>query len=270
MDEFELNPIGEETDGGEQENEDLHEDEGTVSEDEGASEEGKSEEADDAGRQTQKQSREFNAAMRAARQRAEKETAERLSAANDRRIADMRIPNPEKPGEYFGSMEDLDTYSKNLRRAQAEERAKREKRPLQEIIDEDENREWMRRKREEETLGSKSKGNDSFVVEDIKDFRNRYPDVDILKLESNASFRRFAGSRYGKEPLGDLYEDYLEVVGEAKRSASVRKEEKRARGSGGGSGSAPALSSSQKAALKRWNENNPDMKMTEKEFLERG
>ena len=104
----------------------------------------------------------------------------------------------------------------------------------------------------------------------VAEMRERYPHVDILRLEQNSAFRRFAGSRYGKESLAQLYEDYSGLVAEAEKSAEVKAEAKRSRLTGGSNGGrGGALSSSQRDALRRWNDSNPDMKMTEKEFLER-
>ena len=104
----------------------------------------------------------------------------------------------------------------------------------------------------------------------VAEMREKFPHVDILRLEQNSAFRRFAGSRYGKESLAQLYEDYTGLVAEAEKSAEVKAEAKRSRLTGGSSGGrGGALSSSQRDALRRWNDSNPDMKMTEKEFLER-
>ncbi len=100
---------------------------------------------------------------------------------------------------------------------------------------------------------------------------DRFPDVDIDRLDKNSSFRRFAGSRYGKESLADLYESYRDIVEGAEKAASYKSAAKAARTTGGSSGkSAGALSSDQRETLRRWNESNPDMKMSEKEFLLRG
>ncbi len=105
----------------------------------------------------------------------------------------------------------------------------------------------------------------------VAEMRERYPQVDIIRLEQNPAFRRFAGSRYGRESLAQLYEDYSALVGEAEKAAEVKAEAKRSRNTGGSGGgkSAGVLSAGERESLRRWNESNPDMKMTEKEFLER-
>ena len=120
---------------------------------------------------------------------------------------------------------------------------------------------------EEETLPQRSLDTVDFHLMEMKD---RFPDVNIRQLEKNSSFRRFAGSRYGKESLADLYESYKDIVGGAEKAASQKVAAKASRSTGGSSGkSAGALSSDQREALRRWNEANSDMKMSEKEFLGR-
>lgn len=109
------------------------------------------------------------------------------------------------------------------------------------------------------------------IAAHVAEMRERFPQVDIIRLEQNAAFRRFVGSRYGKESLAQLYEDFSALVGEAERAASAKAEARHSRDTGGSGGgkSAGALSGGEREALRRWNEANPDMKMSEKEFLER-
>ncbi|MBQ8264175.1 MAG: hypothetical protein IJY96_05295 [Oscillospiraceae bacterium] len=276
MDDFEFNPIGEEADGGELENEDQRED---IQDEEGSEGSGAGEGADvkaaeDAARQEAERARKFNASMKAARLAGEKAAEERLSKAHSQRVANMRLPNPEKPGEYFSTLEEMEEYSKKYRLSQAEQRAKREKRSVDEIIEEDENRAFITAQRKAAAAAEKAPAKEdrsSTLASHIKEMRERYPDVDIVKLEQNTSFRRFAGSRFGRESLADLYEAYSELMGSAAEAAAVKAKSKTERATGGSTGrSSGTLSTAQKAALQRWNENNPDMKMTEKEFLERG
>ncbi len=112
---------------------------------------------------------------------------------------------------------------------------------------------------------------DNPIAAHVEEMGRRFPNVDIIKLDGNPAFRRFAGSRYGKESLADLYEAYTELVSKAEMAASAKSSGKASRATGGSSGkSGSALNVAQRAALQRWNESNPDMKMTEKEFLQRG
>lgn len=62
-------------------------------------------------------------------------------------------------------------------------------------------RESERRSREEEQM--------RFIAEDACEFARRYPEADLAGLDASESFRRFCGSRYGREPLSELYADYL-------------------------------------------------------------
>lgn len=222
----------------------------------------------------QRSAREFNAAMAAARRRAEKDTEARVSRQYDEDIAGYRIPNPAKPGTYFSSKKDLEDYSEALRRADAQQRAKAQGRSVEDVMEEDADRAFIRAQRaaagKAEEERKKQQERDSFIAADVEDFQSRYPDVDIASVDSNPAFRRFVGSRYGKEPLANLWGDYVALVGETAAQQRAESSDRRSRSTGYGSGgAAPALTSTQRAELKRWNEENPEMAMTEKEFFER-
>ena len=108
-----------------------------------------------------------------------------------------------------------------------------------------------------------------FIRRDAEEFRRQYPDVDLRELDADPLFRLFCGSRYGREPLADLYGDYLaltEQAGLAQRRRESRYE--RATGSGG-SGGGEALTAAEQRELNEWNKAYPQMKMTAKEFLSR-
>ena len=232
--------------------------------------------AGDANRQEEKQKHAFNAAMAAARRKAEKETEERMSRQIDDDIRDQRIPNPTKPGTYFGSMAELKEYSGALRRADAEERAQKQGRSAEEILQEDDDKAFLRdlKKREETSRKAEEAKNRQreFIARDIESFTEKYPEVDIEALDANKAFRRFAGSRYGKEPLADLYADYVDIVGETKAAEAARRADRAERSTGGGHSGAVSgqLSTEQRSRLEAWNRANPDMKMSEAEFLRRG
>lgn len=109
-----------------------------------------------------------------------------------------------------------------------------------------------------------------FVENDVADFLRRHPEMagaDILGLIQNQQFRRFCGSRFGRESLAALYEDFMAVVGSAAEAALERAANRRERSTGHGGGNAAVLSPAQKEALDRWNAANPEMKMSAKEFL---
>ena len=262
----ELNPT---LSGGEQADVDLQ-DQGTDVEAQGEGQGEAKPAADSAGQQQ----REFNAAMAAARRRAEKDTAEKMARQMDEDIAAMRIPNPAKPGSFFTGKKDLEEYSGALRRADAERRAKAENRSVEDVLEDDEDRAFIRQQRaamaKVEAANKQKQERDAFIASDIADMQRRHPDVDIAALDNNPAFRKFAGSRYGKEHLADLYEDFVSVVGNASAAAAARTGDRAERstghGSGGGGGT---LTAAQRAALKEWNDDHPEMRMTEKEFLER-
>ena len=275
MDNYEeFNPIGDQTDGGELENEDQREDiqDEKGSDDSGAGEGADDEPAGDAARQEAESTRKFNASMKAARQSGEKAGEERANKAHAQRIANIRMPNPEKPGSYFETVEEMEAYAANFRRSQAEARAKREQRSVEEILEEDENRAYLAKKRKEEAAKAKAHSEPdtgATMRAHVAEMRERYPDVDILKLEQNQNIIRFCGSRYGKESLADLYEAYIEIMGGAEKAAAAKAQSKAQRSTGGSTGKpGGTLTAAQRAELKRWNDNNPDMRMTEKEFLD--
>lgn len=109
-----------------------------------------------------------------------------------------------------------------------------------------------------------------FLAEDAREFARRFPGVDLSKLDATESFRRFCGSRYGRESVADLYADYLEVAGSALRAAQIRSESRRARSTGSGSsGSYEALNARQQDELDAWNRAFPQMKMSAREYLGR-
>lgn len=112
----------------------------------------------------------------------------------------------------------------------------------------------------------------SFVERDARDFAAKYPAFDshaMAKLESNAEFLRFCGSRFGKEPLAELYGAFCALVAGVEQAAIARAANRRARSTGGGTAGGSILSPMQKAALDAWNAEHPEMAMTAKEFLKR-
>ena len=85
--------------------------------------------------------------------------------------------------------------------------------------------------------GAEAAGEDDFVAGDYEDFTQRFPDTDLRELEENGMFLRFCGSRYGRESLADLYEDFLEITRAVWEAAVQSTEDKRSRSTGtGGAG----------------------------------
>ena len=110
---------------------------------------------------------------------------------------------------------------------------------------------------------------EEFAARDLQDFVERYGDVNVNDLMMNGSFCRFCGSRLGSEPLAQLYEDYLAVTGDAGTAALTRAMSRRSRSTGGGTAQGRVLTPEQRRELERWNEENPELAMTAREFLER-
>ena len=111
-----------------------------------------------------------------------------------------------------------------------------------------------------------------FIQRDVADFVARHPGFgpdELSALENNSRFRLFCGTRFGREPLSELYEDYVSVVGSAGKAAVSKAERRAARSTGGGSAAGGALTPAQRDVLNEWNAEHPEMKMTAKEFLRR-
>ena len=155
-----------------------------------------------------------------------------------------------------------------------ESEARQKGKSVEELEEERENRSWLARKRQEEKVQKEAmealERQKAFVRSDLDQFLKKFPDVDPAKLEQNAKFRKFAGRRLYREPLAELYADFVDLVSDAERSAVERAAGKSARSTGGGQGGGmELLTSAQREALEEWNRDNPDMRMTAKEFLGR-
>ncbi len=277
MDQHE-NPITEQEktelqDGGQEESVDLRET-GAEETGEGAETTGgdkPAEEPDNGGRERQQQKRSDNHLAKVARLRAQRETEERINREVDAEIAAMGLVNP-YTNQPIRTRAQLNEYSAAAQEAQIRERAEQEKRPAAEIRREMEDRRLADQKRSEDAKKKSEQDAEdrrkAFLQADAADFMDRYPDVDIMTLQQNKTFREFCGSRFGSEPLGDLYESYLRLFGKA--AEGKLKESKAARGVGSGTGTAGSgLTAKQQRELDEWNRANPDMKMTAKEFLNR-
>ena len=236
-------------------------------------------ESDGADRNEHHQTREDNAAAKAARLRATREAEAKAAkmqaeakAEADRRIQAAGVINP-YTGKPFSSIEEFEDYSKKVKDAEIAKKARETGKSVSQLTEEEEAAEYIRRKRQEESEAeSKRREEDKqkeFFKNDLLDFMDRYPAVDVQKLDNNQAFRKFCGSRYGKEPLADLYESYVELVGDASKAATIKAEAKSARSTGTGEKGGEVLSPAQKKALDEWNKMNPEMAMTPKEFLSR-
>lgn len=217
-----------------------------------------------------RQSREDNRRYQAARQAGDRAGYERAVREMNARIARSGFRDPDS-GEDIRDIDGLESFSKGFRAQRIKARAEAEGRTVAEVTEEEDNRDFLSRMRQQEAEESRTRKaqeeKDRFVREDMAEFSERFPEEDISKLMENRSFVRFAGSRLGREKLADLYEDYqaLKISAGAGESKSER-----ATGSGGGKGGAVRLTAGQQRDLDEWNRSYPSMKMTAKEFLERG
>ena len=239
-------------------------------EEEGVDEDGKpaEDEREEAGGQTRRE----NAAARAARLRAKREAEAEADRRVGERLAKSGLVNPytHKP---FTSLQEVEEYGERVRQAQIKKVAKESGRSEEEVSAEMADKDFLRRMRQEadgKDAERKAKAErEAFILADVMDFVGRYPDVDVDKLERNESFREFCGSRFGKEPLGDLYGSFLKVTGAAGQAAVARQKGRSDRSTGGGSTGGMTMTPSQQKALDAWNAANPDMAMTAKEYLAR-
>ena len=228
---------------------------------------------DDAGQEERRrQSREENAAIRAARIAARREAEAEISRRTDEDIAASGVMNPytNKP---FSSVKEFREYGKTIRQAEIRKQARETGRTEEEVEAELADKDFVRKMRQQADRENAERRNreerEAFIRKDVQDFVRRHPDVDLEKLENNKSFLKYCGTRFGREPLGDLYEDYLEVVGEAGRAAVAKQAGRSERSTGGGNTGGTPITASQQRSLDAWNAANPDMQMTAKEFLRR-
>ena len=215
--------------------------------------------------------REERRRMKAARQSGEREGYERAQRDFEKRLAGYGLRDPNTQ-ERITTEEGLRGFARSARQASAAARAKQQNRSVEEILREEEDRDLADQARkdraEREREADDERKRREWIAADALDFAEKHPEVDLRALDGNQAFRRFCGSRYGREPLSELYEDYMELAGEAQKTASARREGKaeRSTGAGGGAGS-DTLTAAQQRDLDEWNRSYPDMKMTAKEFL---
>lgn len=218
------------------------------------------------------QSREENAAVRAARLRERAEAERRERARADEEIASAGIINP-YTGVAFKTLEEFKEYGKRYNADRIAEEAKKTGKTVEELTEEQENKAFVAKMRKQEQERTKKAADEQkrldFAIKDVKQFQTAHPQVDVGKLIENKTFLRFAGSRYGVEPLSELYDDYCAIVGDAGRAAVLKSESKADRSTGSAGGGAESLTAAQRSALAEWNAANPDMQMTAKEFLKR-
>lgn len=104
----------------------------------------------------------------------------------------------------------------------------------------------------------------------IDEMANDHPEVDLETLESNPKFIKFIKGKSGYT-LKELYEEFTELIGETEteiiKKAMSKAERSTSSGKGASGGGGSILSEVERQSLKDWNTRNPELKMTEKEFL---
>lgn len=223
----------------------------------------------ESGAADRERSHEFNSAMRSARLQGRKEA----EAAMKSEFARSGLQNPDT-GKPFASFEEFKAFNDAKHEEKVKSDAAAAGKSVEEYREDLADRDYVRGKRkEEEEAAEKRRGEDrlkEFARNDARDFAKRYPDVDPAQLETNERFRKFAKGRLYKEPLADIYEDYAAFTSESELAALARKESKESRGTGSGNSAKEiTLTPDETKALAEWNERNPDMKMTAKEFKAR-
>ena len=219
-------------------------------------------------------SREENAAMKAARLRGQRDAEAALRKQYDTEVTAAGVVNPQT-GRPFRNFQEFLAFGKQMNEARIEERARKENRPLDEIRQEEEVKAVLNRRKEEEKkrgeVMADKKRQSEFLKTDVKRFIRDYPQVDAVKLEKNEKFRRFARGRLYKEPLAEIYTDYMEFVTDAEKAALAKADSRASRATGAGGGAHDgSLTSAQQKELESWNRLYPQMKMTAKEFKGRG
>lgn len=106
----------------------------------------------------------------------------------------------------------------------------------------------------------------------VKEMEEKYPDVDLDALAKDAKFLKFVKGKSGLT-LSELYEDFIEFVGEAQAEALLKDKSKESRstssGKSQGSDGAKGLTDEEKRFIDENNRRYPKNKITYKEFLER-
>lgn len=208
----------------------------------------------------------LNAAMKAARLQGASEAEKRLRKQFDEEISGMGVPNP-YTGKPFKSYEEFRDYGRHYRAEQLNV-------PVEQLEQDDEDKRFIRSLRAENEKKAESEKKErekrEWLQNDVTVFVSKYPDIDPAKLEANAKFKKFAGSRLYNEPLAELYEAYKDFTSDTEAAAIARKASRDERSTGaGGTSSGTVLTAAEQKALDEWNARFPGEKMTAAEFKKR-
>ena len=136
-----------------------------------------------------------------------------------------------------------------------------------------------------------------FASRDLADFMSRHGDVDVGKLMDDPLFLRFSGSRLGREPMANLYEDFISVMSGGESGAPQVQQASQAQQTlprqtlprqqvahqgqatptgapaasiapaASGITDKPMLTPVQRNSLRDWNRSQPALAMSEQEYL---
>ncbi|MDR3599377.1 MAG: hypothetical protein P4L49_02660 [Desulfosporosinus sp.] len=106
----------------------------------------------------------------------------------------------------------------------------------------------------------------------VKEMTEAHPDVDLEALPNDPKFTKFAKGK--NLPLKELYEDFVDFVGETQAGAIAKAKSKEQRSTGSGKGANSTgknhgLSQDQMNTVDQWNKQNPKMKMSYQQFADR-
>lgn len=227
-----------------------------------------------------KQNREDNHFAKQARLKAERDAKAKVDRLANEKLTQLLkesgVENPytDKP---FESVEEFTEYGKKVRDAKLKEKAEESGRTIEEVQEEEEAKAYLRNKKKEEEsnrLAEQRKAAEeaersNFFEEDLANFLEAYPDVDVAKLDANENFRKFCGTRYGKEPLAELYTDYLSLVDVSEKAGMAKRDTRNERSTGSGSDGGTRLTAQQQRDNDEWAKRFPHMKMSPSEFMKR-
>lgn len=120
----------------------------------------------------------------------------------------------------------------------------------------------QRQQQEQELLTAKA-------AQDIQDFAEANPNIKVNTLMQNEAFMDYADGKLGSKPLADIYDGFIALVGNAETAAIAKSDAKKQRSTSAGANSTKnILSKEQEISRLEWNRQNPDCKISQKEFLE--
>lgn len=133
--------------------------------------------------------------------------------------------------------------------------------------------EFIREQRKEIQIKQKQQQEQEKLTEkaaqDIQEFTEVHPDIKVNTLMENKAFMNYADGKLGTKPLADIYDGFIDLVGNAESAAIAKSDTKKQRSTSAGANSTKnLLSKEQESSRLEWNRNNPDCKITQKEFLE--